>query len=795
MKNEPEKARYTPDNPAGSAVDNFDWRTEEAAEEALWELEPELVAPAPAPRRRWPAVLATLALLTLAAFWGYRQLVQRVDEADTAVKGEVLAVFDLMWQAADRGDEELYGSLTQATSPELRWDRQQLLEGGHRFDRSAFGLARLGDWRVVNFTLSPELTTADLRWQQDFAHELGLGLTETVTLEYEAAFRLEDGRWLHIEPGIDYWGRWQTFNGRALTVNYPARDAALAERLATDLDELMQFLCAAHATLLGCTDQRQIRLRLDMLPRSLKSMHDVQQGSYAPNGISGSVYDLPAPTLVGLPVDEAGYQALYRGYARHLLTVLSQQTYTPSTLLDSRRLEQHLVTAGLRPWPAITPTAAPGPDYRLALTCATPTGGDLYEYDLATAVWQRRLADLPLVAVVALPDRRGLILQTQAAHVPAAELPARQTLQLQTDGSGALLTSAPLALDQARTTQTAGEAAEPEVQWWLYRDGEMRLLHRWQPPSAGASAFVSVSGDAARLLFSLQEEGRGGNSSYYLAELELCLAGDCRLQPLPGWPIGSPNGRYLLIRGHYQHAVRGHQLYLADGDGRVIEELGTGHDAFWIDDESYGFLRTPASQGDTSLWLGTVRAGANLVTHSFAELLAQYTDLQLAEDEHIFGFYVSGRLAGRREILLTAYSFRPTARTPDEQRYTFRLAFAGNGLELENIRMTERGNPGHTDYYFPAPANDRWLTRISRDPDNGRWFIDFTTLDEGKQWQFELEPGFGIFNSWLYPLWSPDGRWLLLEHDGAYYLLNPETRQHHVVVPETPACAWPAWLE
>jgi hypothetical protein len=800
VKNESEKATSTPDSMASTAVDNFDWRTEEAEEETLWE--PEVVAAPSAPRRRRPAVLAALALLVLAAVMGYRQLAQRVDEADTAVKGEVLDVFDLMWQAAERGDAELYGSLSQAASPALSRDHRQAVGGGRLFDRSAFGLARLGDGpRVVSLTLSPDQATADLRWQQDFARDLGLGLTETVTLEYEAAFRLEDGRWLHIEPGIDYWGRWQTFNGRALTVNYPARDAGLAERLAADLDELVQSFCAAHSAALGCPDQRPLRLRLDFLPRTLQVMHDVQQRfPYFANTLTGpaSLFELPAPTLVGLPLDEAAYQALYRGYARHLLIVMAQQAYLRSsslTQLDWVRLEQRAAATGLRPWPPAAATPPPAPGYRLALTCATPTGGDLYEYDLATAVWQRRLADLPFTAVAALPDRSGLILQTQAAPEPAVEAPARPALQLQSDVSGPLLTSGPLVLDQTRAAQTANEAAEPEVNWWLYRDGEMQWLHRWQPAFPGAYASVSVSDDATRLLFTLQEDELTGHLSHYMAELELCLAGNCRLQPLPGRPLWSPDGRYALLTGRYEHAGRGSQLYLADGAGRVIAELGTGQSPFWIDDESYGFIHTPATQGGASLRLGTVRSGVEPVALSFVELLAQHTDIKLAEDEQIFALYVTGRPAGRREVLLSAHSFRPIAQTPDEQRYTLRLAFAGSGLELENISMIDRGDRGHAEYHFPAPANGRWLTRIFRDPNSGRWAIHFTALEEDQQWQFELEPGYAIHNFWLHPLWSPDGRWLLLEHDGAYYLLNPETREHHVIVPETLGCAWPAWLE
>jgi hypothetical protein len=806
MESERHNPEYVPDTAEGSPVENFDWRMEE--EEALWE--PEATRVRPRPRRRaWMIALVALALV-LTAVISYRRLVQRVDQAGAAVRDDVLAVFDLMWQAAGRGDAELYESLLQASHPRMSQGRQQLIEAGLLFDRSPLGLTRLGDRpRIVSVSLAPDLTTAEVRWQQDYAIHVALGSTETVTLEYTAVYRLDDGRWLQIEPDIDYWGEWQTFNGRSVTVSSPARENGIAARLATELDELVGLFCADASPLLACPNQRPLRLRLEVLPTSLQSMHDTQQVfpfliGTAQN--SGSPYDLPTPTLVGLPVDEAGYQALYRGYARRLLSLMVQSgpgRSTSPTVLDWARLEQQVVAAGLWPWPPLAPTKQTTIGYRLAFTCATPEGGDLYEYDPTTAGWQRRLANLPLTAVASLSGYDGLVLQTQMERPAASQ--SRSTaltrapliLQTQTDGSGTLITGAFATVNHPITLAIQAEPAEPIVQWWLYRREEILFLHEWQPPFPGASAWVSIQNAAApKLLFALREERLGSDASYYLADLDRCAAGECRLQRVPGWPLWSPDGRHALFS--QSASTRGElqlQLYLADSDGHVIAELGDGQSPFWLDNERYGFTRISPNPVDTTLSLGSLREGEAPVTLHFTDLLTLHGGGEVMDGEQLYA--LSAAVSGRREILLSAYTYNPTAaRPPIERRYTYWLRFAGDGLAVESAKVIDSGVRHRSESMVSLSANGRWLTRLFQDPTSGLWAVQFMDWEEERRWQFDLGPIYPMQASFsYYSLWSPDGRWLLVSNSYLFYLLDPENQQHHAIIPERPGCLWPAWLE
>jgi WD40 repeat protein len=226
-------------------------------------------------------------------------------------------------QANADQDVELFNTLLSGVDD--RWVEAQgeLVQQSGLFDRLAFDLIwQPPDTAVtqadvengpVNITVNPELNAAELTFPQDYVVAVGNGVTQTIQLQHTAVYRLGTQRWLYAPPEDEFWGEDETVSGAMLRLTYPARDSELAQRLAFDLDDKLEEMCRTLADLNCFTDYR-LRVRWASDPQSLL---DAAQPGHALR--SGSQLTLPTPTLVGLPVDEAGYQALYRGYANQLV--------------------------------------------------------------------------------------------------------------------------------------------------------------------------------------------------------------------------------------------------------------------------------------------------------------------------------------------------------------------------------------------------------------------------------------------------------------------------------------------
>ena len=146
---------------------------------------------------------------------------------------------------------------------------------------------------------------------------LGRSRDNTIVLRDELASRLhakvyyEDGRWLLAPPPAEFWGRPVINRGPRLTLIYPERDEEIGGRLAVYLEQLVSQLCAPAAGL-GCPADWQLEIELATEPAALL-------GVVLRNGRE---MKLPAPSLVGAPLDEAGYTALRRAYGTALATGL-----------------------------------------------------------------------------------------------------------------------------------------------------------------------------------------------------------------------------------------------------------------------------------------------------------------------------------------------------------------------------------------------------------------------------------------------------------------------------------------
>ncbi len=324
---------------------NFDWQTEETT---AWD-EPvtEPMPPGKRPFRRWLGLIVGLvalaALLLLAWAWQ-----QRVATVTTQVDGDVLASHAILREAAIQQDGELIISVLSGRDETWAAQMAGLAASGQLVARPEMALTWLPETAVISPTVStaPDFRAAEVVWTETYAIDVGHGLTEMVTLAHTAVYRQGGNRWLLTPPDGDFWGEEQVLSGQYLALAYPGRDAALVGRLLLNLDALLGRMCGSQLPGFTCPTGWQLPVRLVTSPEALAGNGRAEEEG---------VLRLPTPTLMGLPTNEAAYQALYRGYAG-LIVAEALDSVNPAS---GPTLAQALVRLGLRPESAASTTAPP----------------------------------------------------------------------------------------------------------------------------------------------------------------------------------------------------------------------------------------------------------------------------------------------------------------------------------------------------------------------------------------------------------------------------------------------------
>lgn len=294
---------------------SFDWQTDEDH----WDDEPIVTPASPGRgrwRRRWLAALGLL-LLTATGWLLYRQVSARLVTVETGVEDDVLASVRLLHLAAAEQDAELLTSILSGRDASWVAAQQILAQSGTLLSRPGLGLHLVAQEPTTNTTsiiLSPDLTSAEVSSLVTYGFDVGNGLTDTAQLQLDTVYRLGPDRWLYAPGDPDAWGEMQTSEGRYVALVYPESDSEIAVRLLRDLDAKVAEMCALQAGL-NCPQQTLIWVRLSTSPDALQ-IEDSLRGV----SLDQRELVLPAPALVGRPVDAAGYEALFRGYARRVVS-------------------------------------------------------------------------------------------------------------------------------------------------------------------------------------------------------------------------------------------------------------------------------------------------------------------------------------------------------------------------------------------------------------------------------------------------------------------------------------------
>jgi hypothetical protein len=294
---------------------NFDWQTEEDVD---WDDLPD-TTPDQAEqlrRRTWPRRFWWLLLiggLLLAGGWlALQQVAARVAEVEAEVTADLLASHELLLRAAADQDEDVVLSLLSGRDTGWTQGQLEVVTAGLWLERLSLGLTYLETPDDgITVTLSSDLFTADMVYDVVYQTDTA----ESITLQRTAVYRRGTDRWLYAPPDGDYWGGWEEAEFPRLTLEYPVREAEIAQRLGADLSQAVADLCR-EIDGFDCPADFRVRLQLDHRPQSLLAFNTAVLPFH---GVAFH-YQLPTLALVGLPQDEVAYDALRRGYTARLLS-------------------------------------------------------------------------------------------------------------------------------------------------------------------------------------------------------------------------------------------------------------------------------------------------------------------------------------------------------------------------------------------------------------------------------------------------------------------------------------------
>jgi hypothetical protein len=749
----------------------FDWQTEDEKN------------PAPSPvdalserrkRRRQLALYAAafvgVLLPALLVYWQLRRQAQiRHDQA----VADVLLAHGLMQQAVLRGDRELF--LTLLSTNDGRWfaAQQTLFDQELFLERTPLGLRLARDLALSEAPAEAQVTlVADGRIAAVtgiYAYQANrvAGGFDTVLLERTLFYAREGDAWVHAPPPDEdnYWGNWVREESEHLLFLFSARDAEVGYRLSGELQTLVHNLC--QDTLVSCPAGYKLRLRLSRDPASLRQVNRLLDFYPA---TAGQDMEMPAPSLVGKPLDETGYQALYQGYAgwaaAAMLSHLNQDAFFTHEHLSEQLARWQLWPPPLPGYQEQPATARPVayPEQDIMLLCQSPLETTLIRFNLTTMTWQDELA-----GKLSLPADSGLTMLHLA------------------DGSDILLTYR-AEVDGERERWHTRQWSNGAFQLLFEEPEQYRLIeHRLTP--AGSYLFFNYSGS--------------GPDTPRLVDLEKCLPDDCERLEVAGLsPAWSPDGTQTLALV-YEGA--GFSLHLGDRRAQNLAPLLQLHGRdgqpfivlqfFWLDDRTFAYIQRPftgsqAAPDEMEMVIASLSLdgqAATVATITAEDLVEAGARRRPGERLIIFGALANPRRPG--EIVLAAGSWKGdgVSRPYDIISYDSRTQTA---KLLYGV-----GYPGSPQVSF-SPDGLFIITAAHNAGGDGRspgeMLLHLYNQESGEAWSSVIP----VFNFWVEQQydWSAAGEWLLISEPGLLRLLAPKHHHEEFIYHRFQNCHQAAWL-
>lgn len=720
----------------------LDWRTED--EERLYG--DELASPGTQPiRRRFPwLLLAGFSLLVLSAVLVYWQLNRQVDNVAAEARQDVLNTHRLVQEAAAAGDRELFHTLLDQRQEHWAATQTDLMDWRLFLDRKLLGLSLLpansAPLTATEALVSSDLTRAEVIAYHPYQVEMGQSRPETIVLQHTFFYRIDphSQSWRMMPPHeATFWGSWITEEKGRFIFIYSQRDETVGRRLQPYLAELVADLCAD--TFLDCPLHTALELRLARDPDVFLALNQGRHQLLGRNVLGQGrgvrhLLDLPSPTLIGAPVDEAGYQALAAVYA-YLVAANLLQFYGVDPYSSERANDwfaQWEISAPASPLPtrplsAERPPPILWPDQEALLICQQHGRSQLVRYRPASEEWF-------------------------SENLPVSQGSAWMPYMLHTVRDGAVLLSL-LAPEEGHS------------RLYLYSDGEYRLLfdeESFYHLNPYLSTLATPPG-AQIYLVKYEEE-----FALYLLDLDECLAGACDAVPVNQVAIWSPDGGRKLATDVHDPGSR---LYLDDGRDRVT--IATGTDSwrppFWVDEATFGYIKGGAASAwavdqreppETTLVLVNADAPLSAAERrvyaiNFADALAAQSEQVRPRQQALFLAHVLVDPANSNRLFLAVMDSARSSMTSGGYLFVKDLDSGEMELLLEDVSFS--GMP------LSFSPDGRFLMIMGGEK------IQLYELDTGEVLKYPASDGH------FAPMaqWSSDGQWLLVTNRDEFILAAP----------------------
>lgn len=703
---------------------NYSWETDEEGE---WELtSPTPTAPGRNPRRMF-FVLLVLVVVTIALISNLFE--RRLAAREAIVRQNVIAAHRTWEQAVARQDLELFSSLISRSDADWYQSQRRLLMSGRVIDRGQFDLtltpAFVDQFEVV---LDSNWRQAELRFPQQYV--VGDGdEKQSIILDQTYVYHIRGSRWQVASPSVTFWGDTRTREFGSLLVTYAERDAAVVEKMAGDLAGEIDRLCAQHSEVRECSTDGGIPIVFETDPESLLALGDPDTPV-----LQGRTFLLPTPTLVGLPIDDEGYKALYDGYTGRIVRTLRNDLALP----------------------------VPLPDQELAVLCfpSYEEGLSLFSYQPRSDTWTQQSEPKRFSSIQALRDDSAVVLR---AGFPGVEI-AHLELVLKRGGEE-------VSLFKEGTTELSARLDGIPI-----RPQNDSLLLSSVQGSTGLTSYrllpLESCNDGAcdvRPLDGFPLWSPRGDRSLVLVGSELYVGDE---EGVPNRYVGRAFSPFWMTDDEFGYVrLRGNTTNESPDMELVLYSVETGQERLLIKSADL---------------LDQVEAGLE------GAFRIMYVTASPTDPNLIFLAGTPVRGGGGRFYVLRLQLQADTSITSDNVP----LIRSEVILALDDLPVGDPSTLTPTGYPpFSITADGRKLMVFRfADPVTNTWVLYLYDVAGGdtqvRTLNYPIYPApFPFYD------WSADGNWLLLVDNGFLRLVAPDYDYERIITHDFAACRYPAWID
>ena len=300
-------------------------------------------------KKHYKLILGTIFLSIIVSISSY-QFNKNLDEVKTHKTNTIKTTFELLLQTTIEEDLELFNLFLSDSYPLWKAENQDLLSQKLFLDRNTLNLwfNPSKESQISQILLSSNLAQAEIVTKLPYLSRDFRGEIEEIELERTLVFQQENSSWKLSQPDYAFWGEYLLDEKENLTLSYPKRDAKIVTRLANDLEKLLEELCELQTDCKAVT-HLNLRFSKDLASITNLRISNFQSSYFDAKDLEYHAIELPTPTLIGVPIDEPSYQAVYRSYASLIVSLLLSNT-PPENLSDFNR--EALLTNLALPWPS-----------------------------------------------------------------------------------------------------------------------------------------------------------------------------------------------------------------------------------------------------------------------------------------------------------------------------------------------------------------------------------------------------------------------------------------------------------